>query len=492
MKKRAAALILIFLLSGCSQIRTDIPTDTDIIPDSIPPESSAFPDSDTTVTTSSAPEQISKTSAASQTTTADTSAPGTAVVTSSITTVTESVTAILSSEDESVSDTVTLSDTDTVILSDTETDTSETIAAPHVQTAFADVYSTAMLSDLLSGSGLTLLSDNTAVDTSSVGTFETQVLCSDGSSEFSVNLSYTVEDREKPLILNDGWDIKHELGTPFDINDYVGYADNYDRSPVLTFTGNVDTQSAGSYPLSLTVTDSSGNSTSRDVTVNVSENISDGSDTDGSFTNFSDFTAKYAGENVRFGIDVSAWQGDIDFEAVKNAGCSFVIMRMCRCYGEIEEDAFFSQNIDAACAAGLDVGVYFYSTDNSPEDIRADAAWIADRLAGRQLDFPVVFDWEDFGTFQEYGMSIHDLNQLFVLFNDELEKSGYSAMLYSSKNYLNTFWSESNKTNYPVWLAHYTSSTDYNGSYSVWQASSSGRIDGINGNVDMNVQYLDR
>ena len=87
-------------------------------------------------------------------------------------------------------------------------------------------------------------------------------------------------------------------------------------------------------------------------------------------------------------------------------------------------------------------------------------------------------------------MSINDLNEYFKIFADELEKAGYSAMLYSSKNFLNNFWYEHSE--YPVWLAHYTDRTNYTGEYAMWQMSCFGNIDGIEGDVDFNILYNDK
>ena len=86
-------------------------------------------------------------------------------------------------------------------------------------------------------------------------------------------------------------------------------------------------------------------------------------------------------------------------------------------------------------------------------------------------------------------MNIHDLNEVFEAFADELEKNGYSAMLYSSKNFLNNFWI--NRNDHPVWLAHFVDETNYTGPYNIWQQSAYGRIPGIAGDVDMNIQFLD-
>jgi GH25 family lysozyme M1 (1,4-beta-N-acetylmuramidase) len=143
-------------------------------------------------------------------------------------------------------------------------------------------------------------------------------------------------------------------------------------------------------------------------------------------------------------------------------------------------------NIDNATAAGLKVGIYFYSEDNNTDDVRDHARWIAGLLAGRKLDFPIAFDWEDFEHFQSYGMSIDDLNELYEAFADELSLYGLDTMLYSSKNFLEFFWT--NDYHRPVWLAHYVDQTDYAGEYKIWQRCY-GKIAGINADTDFNILY---
>ena len=82
-------------------------------------------------------------------------------------------------------------------------------------------------------------------------------------------------------------------------------------------------------------------------------------------------------------------------------------------------------------------------------------------------------------------MSIHDLSEVYEAFASELEKNGYASMLYSSKNFLELFWE--NKNNRPIWVAHYVEETTYEGDWYIWQRCGTGRIDGINGAVDLNV-----
>ena len=87
----------------------------------------------------------------------------------------------------------------------------------------------------------------------------------------------------------------------------------------------------------------------------------------------------------------------------------------------------------------------------------------------------------------DYNINLHTLNETFNAFYNELSTDGYSSMLYGSASYLNNVWE--NKFNYPVWLAHYTTKTDYAGEYIMWQMSNTGRIDGINGDVDIDVYF---
>ena len=303
--------------------------------------------------------------------------------------------------------------------------------------------------------------------------------------EFTLN--YTVVDTVKPLQLWSGDGTVLERGTEFDINNVIGYGDNADPKPQLKVDGEVDMSKNGKYPLHVTVTDASGNSIDWKLTVTVADKVPVYQD-DSPRTDFADFVSSYKGDGRSFGIDVSVWQGDIDFEKVKKAGCEFVIIRAGYSVdGAVEEDSKFRQNYDAAKAAGLKVGVYLYSYDNTEEKVRASADWIAEQLGGDKLDLPVVFDWEDFGKFQTYEMSFTDLNSFYDAFADQLSKSGYDAMLYSSKNYLEKVWEETDTR--PVWLAHYTDKTDYKGPYKMWQASQTGRIGGIDADVDMDILY---
>ena len=361
------------------------------------------------------------------------------------------------------------------------------LKCPQTVEACADI----TLDDFITERNVELKDGSVWLDTAELGSFEVEVPYMYEGAEFSKKLRYRVVDTTEPLILNTGWNTEHKVGTDFDLNEYVGYADNYDAHPVLTYEGEIDPNTLGAYPLVATVTDSSGNSSSWDITISVVGSSMQSPDTIPR-VDYGDFITRYDGEDLRFGIDVSAWQSNIDFDAVREAGCSFVIIRVGYFYNRVKLDDYFSRNLKNAKEAGLDVGIYFYTTDRDEDEVREHVRWIAEQLDGENLDLPIAFDWEEFATFQEYGMSIRNLNDVYAAFADEVIRQGYKPMLYSSKNFLNTVWSEKSKQLSPVWLAHYVDETNYEGEYAIWQASAYGHIPGIDGDVDMDIQYKNK
>ena len=189
------------------------------------------------------------------------------------------------------------------------------------------------------------------------------------------------------------------------------------------------------------------------------------------------------------GIDVSSFQGQIDWKKVKDSGVEFAIIRLGFGYTvnmELVLDKYFKENLNSAKEQGLKVGVYFYTYANTLEEIREQAKFISDSLDGEDLDLGVTFDWENWNNFQDYQVSFYDLNNMYDNFSSILKNKGYDTMLYGSKFYLNNVWSTSNRK---IWLAHYTSMTNYDKDYKIWQFSDKGLVDGINGFVDLDVLY---
>ncbi len=207
---------------------------------------------------------------------------------------------------------------------------------------------------------------------------------------------------------------------------------------------------------------------------------------------YSDFQSTYEKKGALTGLDVSAWQGDINWTAVKNAGVDFVIIRLARCSSTTQEMTFdtkFMQNYQGAKNAGLLVGAYYYCTRGDTNAVRADVNTICDYLEQNNvaLDFPLAFDWEEYSKMSDWGIpDVNALNQLWYAYIDEMGKRGRDVMIYSSKWYLENWWDTCGKM---AWVAHWTPMTNYSGEYHFWQISSRGSVDGIVGAVDLDIYY---
>ena len=300
------------------------------------------------------------------------------------------------------------------------------------------------------------------------------------------------KDITAPFFLNLPESVSVEVGSDFDIQRYVGYVDDCDSDVELLIEGEVDTSDSGSYPLTLTLVDDAGNTKTGSMTVNVYVPSSSGGGGGGGSSEhttlaYSDFMDRYPDSDIAYGIDVSRYQGDIDFEKVRDAGCEFVMLRaMIYNNGELGEDRKFEEYYEDAKAAGLLIGVYYYSTDCNIEELHEHCDELLAVLEGKELDLPVAFDWESWSHFQKYNMSIVDINNLFYEFAGIMEANGYSTILYGSKYYLEIIWEPAG---YDVWLAHYVRETSYEGDYTMWQTGSIGRIDGISEDCDTDILF---
>ena len=334
--------------------------------------------------------------------------------------------------------------------------------------------------------------DDYYLDTDSLGkkTVNFQYINDDG---IKIKYSYEINvvDKEAPLIwLGKSYNVVK--GSVDNLLDKIMCGDNYDSDPVCVIEGEYDLETVGSYNLVFKATDSSNNISEKKFTLNVNEpSNKKGNSSNKEVTEFSEIIKNYKTDNTEIGIDVSKWQGDIDFKKLKDAGVEFVIIRVgssTGINGENFVDSKFIQNIENANSVGIPVGVYFYSYANSMERAINDAKWIIDVIKDYKVDLPIAFDWENWGSFNKYELSFFGLTNVAKKFMDTVKDAGYEAMLYSSKTYLENIWMS---VDYPVWLAHYTKNTNYTGDYSYWQMCSNGRVDGIDGDVDIDIRYID-
>ncbi len=346
--------------------------------------------------------------------------------------------------------------------------------------------------DLIIDTNATIINDNVSLDIDSVGNKEITISYEYNKRVYKYDLSYEVYDDIPPFVLGYTKNINVLVGSKDEVCDTLNAIDNYDRKVLCKIEGDYDLLTEGTYDIKVVAYDSSGNETKKDAKINVLNSLPPASKiTPYSRPKilFSDVVAKYKKENTSIGIDVSKWQGEIDFEKVKNDGAEFVIMRMgvnSAIEKDIEEDVYFRANFENAKKAGLKVGVYVYTTATTNEKAKEHASWAIKTLAGEKLDFPIAFDWENWKYVKYYSVSINDLYNVYDTFAKTLKEAGYDTMLYGSKYYLENIWNTDNKT---IWLAHYIENTNYQGKYLLWQMCDTGRIDGIKGDVDINILY---
>lgn len=201
---------------------------------------------------------------------------------------------------------------------------------------------------------------------------------------------------------------------------------------------------------------------------------------------------------VHYGIDVSSFQNEVDWEAVAADGIEFVMIRLgFRGYtqGTMVEDKFFQQNIDAARAAGLNVGVYFFSQAITPEEGAEEARFVLEALKGREVDYPIVFDWEPYTNIPEArtnGLSGEMLTSCAIAFCETIKEAGLTPMVYFNTTQGYRDYDLSRLTDYPFWYALYGPKTpNFYYEFQMWQYSSTGSVAGIEGNVDLNICFGD-
>lgn len=208
-----------------------------------------------------------------------------------------------------------------------------------------------------------------------------------------------------------------------------------------------------------------------------------------------EITQIQASEGSRsFGIDVSKWNKEIDWEAVRAAGVEFAIIR-CGYRGSVSgtlvEDPYFYRNIESARKAGIQVGLYFFTQAVSVVEAVEEASMVLCLNNGQPLDYPVFIDTEGAGG---RGRADHldtgTRTAVCEAFCETIENAGYRAGVYASRNWLYNQLDTARLDENVIWLAEYREHPEYEGKYQLWQYTSEGSIDGIEGKVDFNISFL--
>lgn len=204
------------------------------------------------------------------------------------------------------------------------------------------------------------------------------------------------------------------------------------------------------------------------------------------------------------GIDVSKWQGKIDWQKVKNSGIEFALIRIG--YrgenGIVYKDDNADYNIQQAQKAGVLVGVYFFSTAVSEAEAKEEAEWTLQAIEGYKISYPVVYDCEGYKNSMSrmFDLSAEERTVNAIAFLEIVKEAGYDAMFYGALGEIQdeTYWDiEKIEKRYKIWVAQYSGAIypqkdkpDYQGKTSAWQYTNKGRVDGVSGNVDMVVCYF--
>lgn len=197
---------------------------------------------------------------------------------------------------------------------------------------------------------------------------------------------------------------------------------------------------------------------------------------------------------AQLGIDVSKYNGDIDWDKVRNAGIQFAIIRAGyrgSSTGALVEDPYFRQNMQGALAAGLKVGVYFFTQAVNEVEAVEEASMVMQLCKDYKLTYPIFIDTEGAGgDGRADGLGVTERTAVCKAFCETIESANYTSGVYASRNWLNHNLYMGDLDKYAIWLAEYRDEPEYGGTYQFWQYTSSGYVDGIEGRVDLDISYL--
>ncbi len=359
------------------------------------------------------------------------------------------------------------------------------------------VFDDLKLSDLIKSINGELI-DDPKIDTSKIGTQEIEFkYITDSHIKVPYTITIEVIDNIPPIVDYPGVKTVTVGTSKKELAKSLFCGDNYDDTPKCSVTGDYNLNETGEYRVALQGKDSSGNITKHSFTLVVKEKRKSNGNNNTSdnfeftnYTSYSDIYKKHKNKKTEIGIDVSYWDGDIDYKKLKKSKVEFAYIRVGRrddVEGKFILDEKFERNIKGFNKVGIPVGVYFYSKANSREEAIKEAKWVLKQIKKYNVDLEVVFDWENWNSYQYYNLSFYNLTEVAKAFTDTVSKKGYTGMVYSSKSYLEDVWFPIDSK---VWLAHYTDQTNYQGKYKVWQICEDGRVKGIDDSlVDIDIRY---
>lgn len=196
---------------------------------------------------------------------------------------------------------------------------------------------------------------------------------------------------------------------------------------------------------------------------------------------------------TKAGIDVSKWNGEIDWDKAKNAGVEFAIVRAGyrgSVTGSLVQDIYFDANMKGAAVSGVPVGVYFFTQATNEVEAVEEASAVLQLVREYKLEYPIFIDTEGAGgNGRADGLDVETRTLVCEAFCRTIKNAGYEAGVYGSRNWYNNRLYADKLDNYFIWLAEYRSIPLYQGYYQMWQYTSKGKVDGIEGNVDLDIYY---
>lgn len=366
-----------------------------------------------------------------------------------------------------------------------------------LKTTEIEVFSDVKVKDIIQKINGTL-STNPIINTTKIGIQEiTFFYKTDEKIKVPYTIHLNIVDNTPPVIDYPGkYYTEPNVISKKELENKFFCGDNYDDTPKCIIEGDYNLKEEGEYQVSFKGEDSSGNISEHSFTIivkqnkKISRNDNNQEESEEVVTNFSDVIKDYKKKNTKIGIDISHWQGNIDFQKLKQSKVEFAYVRVGRrdnIEGDLIEDKKYKEYIKGLNKVKIPVGVYFYSKARTPKEAKEEVKWMINKIRKYKIDLEVVIDWENWDNYQDYHLSFYHLSEIAKTYINEIEKKGYKSMLYSSKYYLENIWFPVN-TN--IWLAHYTKQTNYEKEYKVWQICNNGKVSGIDDNqVDIDIRY---